>query len=210
MRLHRLDHVLLCRPVQKPALQWTEERLYQGQDAVWGSRVPSHQCIGVLQETTSWCCGVETTWGEWHRWHFKLFSNLQFKKQFNWEVRHVNFSVVGDKQWAPSVCGGHQLTWPEPGTRGKLLVCRCLLLSGFEAKPLEEGELIRFLYSECVSREAAVFNVGNQILTKLMYCRSAKHKSQQLWGKRVETCNQVTAQFMSGQQEFTWGGFTHD
>lgn len=86
------------------------------------------------------------------RWLFMFF--LWLKVFYKWH--YVNCSVVGDKQRPPSVCGGHQLPWPEPGSCGKLLVCCRLLLSGSEAKPLEEGEFIWFPYSEHVSWGAAV------------------------------------------------------
>lgn len=70
-------------------------------------------------------------------------------------IWHCSFCfVVGDMQGSPSVCRGHQLPRLEPGSCGQLLVCCCLLLSGFEAKPLEKGELMWFLYSEHVSWQA--------------------------------------------------------
>lgn len=43
-----LDNVLLCHPVQEPAISWAEERLHQRQETVWRPRVSSNQPIAVF------------------------------------------------------------------------------------------------------------------------------------------------------------------
>lgn len=90
---------------------------------------------------------------------YSVHQGLQVMLKINGHILHstsllliflygvVKYFVVGDMQGPPSICRGHQLPWLEPGSCGELLVCCCLLLSGFETKPLEEGELMWFLYS---------------------------------------------------------------